>query len=411
MPSAIQTTHSNPKRHVGQRLPSRKSVITRSYSKVLPIDVDIGFIKRAGLSTLAAGLLLFANPSDVPRAESSSLLSPEDERIADVYDRVNPSVVNIFDAAMTGRGPVGSNSPGNGSGIIYSREGYIVTNYHVLGKLIDSVGIEKAKSLTTPISKVLILDKNELQESFDGYFVAADKPRDLLVLKVNAPPEILQPATFGDSSATRVGQSILSIGNPFGFEHSMSKGIISAKNRGFQSYTDSVIGGALQIDAATNPGNSGGPVISASTGEVIGVNAAIFTNTGDSVRVGFAIPSNTVKNVVDQLIANGQVIRPSIGITPAPATIAKSLGTITDGVMIQTVQPNGPSDGKLFGTRREITGVRRGDIIIKLNDSIIHNIFDLSSALDQLSIGDSVAVTVLGTGGEPRTETITLAHE
>lgn len=362
----------------------------------------------ASLMWVPSGALALTDPV----IETQSSLSLEDQRIADIYDRINPSVVNIFDATSAGQ-LSGRSQEGNGSGFIFDKQGHIVTNYHVLGKAIDSIGIEKAKSSKSPIARVLLLsDRDGLQKSFDGFLVGADKFRDLIVLKVQvneAEFGNLKPVRLGNSSDVRVGDTILSIGNPFGFEHSMSKGIVSAKNRGFQSYTDSTISGAFQVDSATNPGNSGGPVVDLD-GEVVGVNTAIFTNTGVSNRIGFALPSNLVAKLVPELIENGEIRRASLGIKPASDPIAQSLG-ITDGVVVQTVDAHGPSAGKLMGIERGLSGVQAGDVIVKINNVDVHTIFDFNQQLDQLNIGDSILVTYKTRGGPPQHVEITIAPE
>jgi S1-C subfamily serine protease len=401
-------------------LPSRVRLSASSQQSSSGTEKNIkGFLEMCGTRLTAACIAasLMWVPSGAlaltdPVVETQSSLSLEDQRIADIYDRVNPSVVNIFDATSAGQ-LSGRSQEGNGSGFIFDRQGHIVTNYHVLGKAIDSIGIEKAKSSKTPIARVLILSERDgLQKSFDGFLVGADKSRDLIVLKVQVNEEEfgnLKSARVGNSSDVRVGDTILSLGNPFGFEHSMSKGIVSAKNRGFQSYTDSTISGAFQIDAATNPGNSGGPVVDLD-GEVVGVNTAIFTNTGVSNRIGFALPSNMVAKLVPQLIENGEIRRASLGIKPASDPIAQSLG-ITDGIVVQTVDARGPSAGKLTGIERGLAGVHAGDVIVKINDIDVRTIFDFNQQLDQQSIGDSVSVTYKRGGGSLQHVEITLAQE
>lgn len=382
----------------GGRIVSRDDDWKRDARAILEKVQDITEQLMKYVVTVCLATSMCAQPGMAltdPVIETQSTLSLEDQRVADIYDTVNRSVVNVFDATSAGQLSGGPRQEGNGSGFIFDEEGHIVTNYHVLSKAIDSIGIERAKTSKTPIARVLVLsDKDGLQKSCDAFLIGADKSRDLLVLKINtnqADVGDIHPARLGNSSSVRVGDTILSLGNPFGFEHSMSKGIISAKNRGFQSYTDSTISGAFQIDAATNPGNSGGPVVDLD-GNVIGVNTAIFTNTGVSTRVGFALPSNLVGKLVPQLIKHGEIQRPSLGIKPASDPIAQSLG-ITDGVVIQTVNANGPSAGKLTGIERGLSGVQAGDVITRINDIDVHNIFDFNQIIDQLSIGDTITVS------------------
>lgn len=351
--------------------------------------------------------------SDPVVVDTSSALSLEDQRIADVYKKVDLSVATIFDSTVAGQlAGTGAQQEGNGSGIVYDKSGTIVTNYHVLAKAIDKVGASKAVQTKAPVARVMVIvdAASRRKMALPAYVVGADKARDILVLRCLTPGDgvTFYPARFGNSSEMRVGSTVLALGSPFGFEDSMTKGIISAKNRGFQSYTDSTISGAFQIDAATNPGNSGGPVVDLD-GEVIAVNTAIFTNTGVSSRVGFAIPSNSVGKVVDEILEFGEVRRASLGIKPAVDNV-KNILNVQDGVLIQSVDKGGPSDGKLNGISRGVGGIVPGDIITKIDNKDVRNIFDLSQRLEERRIGDSVNVTVLRAGAET-TVSIALAKE
>jgi len=352
----------------------------------------------ASMLSLSLFVSLPAMAEETPAFVPASL-SSEEQRVAEVFERCNQSVVNIFDATVAGRIAVRSNSleipEGNGSGFVFDEDGHIITNYHVLGRALDALGSRAAKQgYGKPIAKVLVLGHDQgasAQKSYDGVLVGFDKERDLVVLKIDAAPSDLVPLKLGDSSLVKVGDTVLAIGNPFGFDHTLTKGIISYIGRGFQSQTGSTIGGGIQTDAALNPGNSGGPLLSLQ-GDAIGVNTAIFTNTGVSARVGFAIPSNTVAKSVPQIIAKGSVSRPSLGIGPASDPIAKSFN-VTDGVLLQTVDKNGPAMlAGLLPTRREITGIVPGDIIVSLNNNPIHSVFDLTSVLDELSPDESVKI-------------------
>ena len=160
---------------------------------------------------------------------------------------------------------------------------------------------------------VTLQGPDDVQRSYEARLVGADRPRDIAVLKINAAPDQLRPLQLGQSSSLRVGQQCLAIGNPFGFDHTLTTGVISGLNREIKSQAGSVIPGGIQTDAAINPGNSGGPLLD-SSGRLIGVNTAIFTPTGTSAGVGFAIPVDTVSRVVPQLITKGRVTRPSLGV-------------------------------------------------------------------------------------------------
>jgi S1-C subfamily serine protease len=185
------------------------------------------------------------------------------------------------------------------------------------------------------VAFVTLEDRAGKQQAYPAYLVGADRPRDLAVVKVNAPVNVLQPIVLGDSAALRVGQQCLAIGNPFGFDHTLTTGVISGLNREIRSQAGSVIPGGIQTDAAINPGNSGGPLLD-SSGRLIGVNTAIFTPTGTSAGVGFAIPVDTVARVVPQLIAKGRVTRPALGVQVGDWTGGSLLLLRHDGVVHAT---------------------------------------------------------------------------
>ncbi len=391
----------------------------------IPVAVLLKAKQRVVASLLSLSLVLpLVQLSEAPAAlalsdpvvvDTTSALSLEDQRVAEIYKKVDPSVVTIFDSTVAGQlSGTGAQREGNGSGIVYDKLGTIVTNYHVVSKAVDAVGVPKAVQNRTPVARVLITvdAASGRQMALPAYVVGADRARDLLVLRVVTPEDGIRfyPARFGSISDVRVGSTILSLGSPFGFEHSMSKGIVSAKNRGFQSMTDSTISGAIQIDAATNPGNSGGPVVDLD-GEVVAVNTAIFTNTGVSSRVGFAIPSNTVSKVVDEILEFGEVRRASLGIKPAADNVKNSLNVQDGGVLIQSVDKGGPSDGKLRGISRGVGGIVPGDVIVRVAGKDVRGIFDLSQLLEEKRIGDTVTVDVVRGGSEAVSVEIELAQE
>eukprot|EP01018_Ginkgo_biloba_P038633 Gb_21206 [translate_table: standard] len=249
-----------------------------------------------------------------PVATSGKLFSSE-ERTVELFERNTYSVVNIFDVTlrpqlnMTGAVEV---PEGNGSGVVWDGLGHIVTNYHVIGN-----SLSKNPSRAQVVARVSILAFDGVQKNFEGTLVGADRMKDLAVLKVDAPTELLRPIRVGQSSKLRVGQRCLAIGNPFGFDHTLTVGVLSGLNREIFSQTGVTISGGIQTDAAINPGNSGGPLLD-SKGNLIGINTAIFTQTGTSAGVGFAIPADIVLKIVPQLIQSGKVISDGahIGTTP-----------------------------------------------------------------------------------------------
>jgi len=390
-----------------------------------------------------AVLIQDVTPAVAPPAQ----LTSREQQIVDIFDRCNPSVVNIYDSTLSGRlnsGPTGVEQPeGNGSGFIFDTSGHVVTNYHVLTNSLRGATGGTLKSMTKVATVYLLgmmllkllnftaigmhdvsrqrrpvtsktdscprfprrasnpfTDVDGYQRAFDGMLVGADKSRDLVVLKVEAPSSMLCPLPLGNSNSLRIGQTVICIGNPFGFDHTLTVGVVSALDRGFQSQTGSTIGGGIQTDAALNPGNSGGPLLDLS-GRVIGINTAIFTNTGTSAGVGFAIPVSIVSKVVPQLIQDGNVVRASLGVHPAPEPVAHALN-VTQGVLIQSMEPNGPAaQAGLLATRRGLTGVIAGDVIVRVGQSRIRNVFDLSLVLDEAQVGDVVEVEIVrGVGGE-----------
>jgi S1-C subfamily serine protease len=238
-----------------------------------------------------------------------------------------PEGISAFSCSLTKQGRALSSikevdvPEGNGTGIVWDTSGHIVTNYHVLASSLQALG--SAATATTgssddftslkKVALVTLQGPDDVQRSYEARLVGADRPRDLAVLKIEVAPNELRPLMLGQSSSLKVGQQCLAIGNPFGFDHTLTTGVISGLNREIRSQAGSVIPGGIQTDAAINPGNSGGPLLD-STGRLIGVNTAIFTPTGTSAGVGFAIPVDTVARVVPQLITKGRVTRSSLGV-------------------------------------------------------------------------------------------------
>ncbi|MBW3542479.1 MAG: trypsin-like peptidase domain-containing protein [Planctomycetes bacterium] len=281
-------------------------------------------------------------PLPVPPADPDEELTDDERQAVAVYDRYNKSVVNI---TTRGSRPDGFfllelPSEGSGSGSVIDRGGHVLTNYHV---------VEGARQV-----EVTLYDG----KTYDATFVGADPIYDIAVIRVDAPEEALHPVVFGDSSRLRVGQRVYAIGNPFGLERTMTTGIISSLNRTLGIRAGRTIKSIIQIDAAVNPGNSGGPLLD-SRGRLIGMNTAIASATGQNSGVGFAIPVNLVTRVVPQLVKHGRVIRPEIGIVKVYET--------EKGLLISRLVPGGPAErAGLRGPR--IERVRRGLLIIERED-------------------------------------------
>jgi 2-alkenal reductase len=309
---------------------------------------------------------------------------PYEEVFISVFEQTSPAVVHI------------NVGVGEGSGFVYDGEGHIITNNHV---------VAGAQVLLVTFS-----DGTELPAELVG--TAPDA--DLAVIKVDAPEGLLQPLALADSDALRVGQLVVAIGSPFGLENTLTTGVISGLDRLFPSQENAVgsynIPDIIQTDAAINPGNSGGPLLDL-RGAVVGVNTAIESPVRGSSGVGFAVPSNVVAAVVPQLIENGEVETPWLGISGSElsATIAEALGLEagTRGIAIAQVIPGGP--GEIAGLRAaNAEGTRAGDVIVGIDGRDIRTFGDLLGYIvESTTVGQSVELNVLR-DGEVITITVTL---
>nr|GLL26609.1 protease Do-like 8, chloroplastic isoform X2 [Ipomoea trifida] len=327
-----------------------------------------------------------------PPTFPSGALSPSEERIVQLFEKNTYSVVNIFDVTLRPRLNVGGAveiPEGNGSGVVWDGEGHIVTNYHVIGN-----SLSRNPTRGEVVARVNILASDGLQKNFEGKLVGADRSKDLAVLKVDASEDLLKPTKIGESSSLRVGQKCLAIGNPFGFDHTLTVGVISGLNRDIYSQTGVTISGGIQTDAAINPGNSGGPLLD-SKGNLIGINTAIFTQTGTSAGVGFAIPSSTVLRIVPQLIQSGKVVRAGLNIDFAPDAIANQLN-VRNGALVLLVPGNSlaAKAGILPTTRGFAGNIVLGDIIEAVDNKPVRNKADLYKVLDDYNVGDKVQLKI-----------------
>nr|CBW45783.1 ORW1943Ba0077G13.11 [Oryza rufipogon] len=333
-----------------------------------------------------------------PKIFPSGPLFPTEKRIAELFETNTYSVVNIFDATLrpqlnvTGVVEVRVESripEGNGSGVVWDDSGHIVTNYHVVGN-----ALSKKPKPGEVVARVNILAADGIQKNFEGKLVGADRSKDLAVLKVDAPTDLLKPINVGQSSALRVGQQCLAIGNPFGFDHALTVGVISGLNRDIFSQAGVTIGGGIQTDAAINPGNSGGPLLD-SKGHMIGINTAIFTQTGTSAGVGFAIPSSTVLKIAPQLIQFGKVRRAGLNVEFAPDPIAYQLNVRTGSLILQVPGGSAAAKAGLVPTSRGFAGnIVLGDVIVAVDGKPIKGKSDLSRVLDDYGVGDKVSLTI-----------------
>ena len=328
---------------------------------------------------------VISRPTHVELTEASGpeKLDPEEQNNIEVYHRVIPAVVNITSKTVAYDffwGPVPEQ--GQGSGFIIDKEGHILTNYHVVG---DSGQVE-----------VTLHNK----KTYRATVIGRDRGHDLAVVQIKAPE--LTPAVLGESKNLQVGQKVFAIGNPFGLAGTMTRGIISSL-RPIRSPEGAYIEEAIQTDAAINPGNSGGPLLN-SHGEVIGINSMIATGgSNQSAGIGFAIPINTAKAVLNDLITLGSVRRPSLGIVSLPIgpELAQEIGLPADyGVLIIRVAPGGAADraGLKGGTERAYLGATPimigGDLIVAINGDPIGDQQDLANEMNKHRAGDTVTVTI-----------------
>ena len=262
---------------------------------------------------------------------------------------------------------------GSGSGFIWDQQGHIVTNFHV---------IQGANRIT-----ITLQDHSE----WEAELVGAAPGKDLAVLKIEAPLEKLKTLPLGDSKLLQVGRKVLAIGNPFGLDTTLTVGVVSALEREIDSITQRKIKGVIQTDAAINPGNSGGPLLN-SLGQLVGVNTAIYSPSGASVGIGFAIPANTVSKIVPQLIQYGRVYRPVLGIETASDNWIKRYQV--KGVPVVRVQRgSGAEKAGLKGVRKNRLGdLLFGDIIVAVDNVPVRSNDELLTVLERHKIGDMVTV-------------------
>jgi S1-C subfamily serine protease len=352
-----------------------------------------GTVVLLGIVALLAGVLgashrlwrqeeQFISPQDVQAAVA---FTPDEEINIRVYSAASPAVVNITTTAVAYDfflNPVPKE--GTGSGAIIDRSGHILTNFHV---------IEGARRL-----EVTLADASK----WPARPVGADPSNDLAVIKIDAPAEKLSVIPLGDSSKLVVGQKVLVIGNPFGFERTLTVGIVSSLGRSIRADNGRLIRGIIQTDAAINPGNSGGPLLN-SSGEVIGVSTAIFSPSGGSVGVGFAVPINTAKRIIPELIKRGYVARPYLGITGHEVfpALAQALSLpVSEGIMVVEAAPGSPA---------QRAGIRGGDRVVQIGNMIVRVGGDIITEVDRVKVrtfeqlsefidgkrpGDTVTLTV-----------------
>ena len=336
-----------------------------------------------------------------PQGSSGTTVSDDGSSVREVYARDGRGVVSVDVAATTEAGPAG------GSGFVVDEAGHIVTNQHV---------VEGAEDIS-----VRFVDGTRRTAEVVGQ----DPSTDVAVIKVDAPREALEPLTLGDSDSVGVGEPVIAIGNPLNVGISVTTGIVSGIGRPIKAPNDYTINDAVQTDAAINPGNSGGPLLDAQ-GTVIGVNAQIASESGGSEGVGFAVPINTVKGVVTQLITDGEVVHGYIGVSmfqvgidelSAYTGISKDelkekYGFPANGAIVSEVTQDGPADkaGIRGGDLKQIEGISVpiGDVIKEVEGDPVSSSDDVIEVVNSVKPGDKLGLSVVTPGEEERHVEVTV---
>ncbi|KTD22440.1 S1C family serine protease [Legionella londiniensis] len=331
-------------------------------------------------------ILLMSFLSACLYATDLSKLLPNERNTIEIFQKAAPKVIYVhrLKTVLNGSYERLYIPSGAGSGIIWDKKGHIVTNYHV---------IDGADTVAVSIGK----------QTYPAKVIGAEPRKDIAVLALASPKalkslESFIPFEIAPINELLVGQKTIAIGNPFGLDHSLTTGVISALGRQVPGVGGVTIHDMIQTDASINPGNSGGPLLD-SAGRLIGINTAIYSQSGSSAGVGFAVPADEISRIVTQIIKHGRVRLAGIGIQRMDPSIAKHLG-VKKGILISDVLPNTPAaHAGLRGTYRDQWGrIHLGDIIVALNGHPVANYDILYNYLTEISIGQEITVTVLRNG-------------
>jgi S1-C subfamily serine protease len=339
-----------------------------------------------GVGWLAWAFLFRGSDAGPPLPEpvvARGSLRAEQKRAEAIYKKTSPSVVHVTRlAARRDRITLDLRSipEGTGSGFVWDKKGHVVTNNHVIADV--SYGV----SVTLPD-----------HSTWDARVVDAFPDRDLAVLHIDAPKEKLHPIALGSSSDLKVGQSAYAIGNPFGLDHSLTTGVLSALQRSMRTENDKVLKNVIQTSAPVNPGNSGGPLLD-SDGRLIGVTTAILSPSGAWAGVAFAIPADEVNQVVTRAIRKPRPVRPALGVTLAPPQLQSQLGA--EAPLVLDVLPGSAAEkAGLRPTRRTEDGdLQLGDQIVAVGGKAVRSLGDVRGTLGRHKVGETVPVTVLRDG-------------
>jgi S1-C subfamily serine protease len=338
------------------------------------------------LNIVAMALMVSSLPlsaqSQLP-ADFSAFRTNDEQNNIEVFKKASPSVVYITNSRLVRRSFFNLNPEeipqGSGSGFIWDHRGYVVTNFHV---------IQNASRVTVTLQD---------GSAWDARVVGVEPDKDLAVLHIEVPDSMLTPIALGDSTQLEVGRKVIAIGNPFGLDTTLTVGVVSALGREINSVTRRRIRDVIQTDAAINPGNSGGPLLN-SFGQLIGVNTAIYSPSGASSGIGFAIPVNTVKKIVPQLIEFGRVQTPVLGVSLFPLQVAdyyRQRWGIEGVIVLDVIEGASPDREGMRGLRETNRGILLGDVIVEIDGQRIRNEDDLLNVLENRAAGDQVEVITL----------------
>ncbi|HEX6279217.1 MAG TPA: trypsin-like peptidase domain-containing protein [Pyrinomonadaceae bacterium] len=322
----------------------------------------------------------FAETTAVPAGISDPATVTDEQNSIEVYKNVSPGVALINTTSVRESVFGTQEGRGNGSGSVIDNEGHILTNYHV---------VEGSRQLTVSFGG---------EKVYPAQYVGGDPDTDLAVIKITPPASGLTVVSLGDSDKLVVGQKVLAIGNPFGLDRTLTTGVISGLQRPIRARNNRPIDAAIQTDASINPGNSGGPLLD-KFGRMIGINSQILSPAGGSVGVGFAVPVNTAKRVIPQLIQYGEVRRPKLGATLPSVADLREQGyrmPVEDGLLVLQVVPNSPaSTAGLRGLGGDGT---INDIIIGADGQAMKSLDDLYRLLDRKQFGETVQLEIFRNG-------------
>ncbi len=365
-----------------------EKVLQQAARTVLLTKGETGLLELAGISDKedAGSLGIIADALSVFSSEGYTDYTEEEQQNIDVYEKYNKAVVNI--SAQNYQYNLSLEAipeSGSGSGSIIDQEGHIVTNYHVINGAAEVY--------------VSLYDGT----SYLGEVIGKDKENDLAIVKIDPKGVKLTTIDLGSSKNLKIGQKVLAIGNPFGYERTLTDGIVSGLNRPIKTEDNLIMLNMIQTDASINPGNSGGPLLD-SRGKMIGINSSIYTTTGGSMGIGFAVPVDTARRVIPELIEYGKVARGWIDISPVQldSRIANYGDLPTDsGIIVSKVKTNGKAENA--GIRGGSEKVKYGDLIFYLDGDIIVEVAgitvkdfaDYFSALESTKPGDTIDVVVL----------------